>query len=320
LAQERQLHACRLLLLAPDGDMKKRKPAKERETTAKNDEDVEENADEGTGVDMSPEEIQAEARHQSAMLDELLSEGRRGTSRGAASGASRGSGPGRGRGWDAARRSSLLVSRFQPVQSSAPKASEPTAGAGNSNGDNEKEKEKESEPKEKKKKRKAKKADPGESVDVNPVFARAFPGGPRRKEADLPEREDEGEEEAPEATAEDSTGNVVDWLTSLGTENEAGKLAQPAAVEEVDWLSSIVSADAVVAGSKLQPSSTLLAHVGKPLPIPPFWRTASADELNAQLTRQKARLWDRMKRMRMDANRVQKKRGKVKVRTMDLRK
>merc|ERR1712129_119634 len=167
-----------------------------------------------------------------------------------------------------------------------------------------------------------KKADPGESVDVNPTFARVFPGGPRRKEADLPEREDKGDEEVPEVPAGEDTGNVVDWLTSLGTsaDHESGQLAQPAAVAEVDWLSSIVSADAVVAGSKMQPSSSLLAYTGKPLPIPPFWRTASADELNAQLTRQKTGLWARMRRMKTDAHRIQKKRGKVKMRTFDFRK
>jgi len=309
LAQERQLQACRFQplwpLLAPHGDMKKRKAAKDHKSVAENVDEAEESADEGAGAEVSPEELKAEAKRQSAMLDELLPERKQG--------ASRGSGPARARDWDA-RRSTLLVSRFQP----APKASERSEGAGNSNRDDEEE---EGEPKEKKK-RKKKKVDPGESVDVNPIFARAFPGGPRRKEADLPEREDEAQEAAPEAPAEPDTGNVADWLTSIGTSVEpvAGQNAQSAPAAEIDWLSSIVSADAVVAGSKPSSSSTLNAYAGKPLPIAPFWRTAMVDELNAMLERQKSGLWGRMNRMKRDADRTQRKRGKVKLRTSDLRK
>eukprot|EP00913_Durusdinium_trenchii_P000393 g361.t1 len=117
-------------------------------------------------------------------------------------------------------------------------------------------------------------------VEVKPSFARIFKGGPQREKSDLPVQEDEGLQEIPgeteNKTQESDAG--VSWLSSLVQE-------QPKA--EVDWLSSLKAPKAKPKEvPKTMPERRKRRDVqsdGQALPIPPFWRVATAEELEEQL-------------------------------------
>merc|ERR1711920_639683 len=112
----------------------------------------------------------------------------------------------------------------------------------------------------------------------------------------------------------DGGGN---WLLSLGAESN-----EPANVEEdVDWLSSLTGSSAKaaqpiavsvdVSKSEKKVSDAVLAYVGKPLPIPPFWRTAPKEQLDKQLQRERPLLLERMRRMAKDARRTAQRLGRL---------
>mmetsp|Transcript_61944 Transcript_61944/g.192407 ORF Transcript_61944/g.192407 Transcript_61944/m.192407 type:complete len:282 (-) Transcript_61944:48-893(-) len=244
-------------------------------------------------------ELEAEVHRQSEVLEELFPELRRGRGPGAPAKGRGTQGAGRGRG-------GLLVSRFQPAPAAkarpAPEPQEPPQ----------------------QKRRRAPKAE----LKVDPRFARVFKGGPRRKEADLPEQEDEGRQEAPAASEEARGGAPPDWLTSLGAEGaavgeDAGAAAEaPTGAPGLDWLTSLTGArpaapatqgvlpDAVGAGRL---SAAARAYVGKALPIPPFWRTSTEEQLEQKFLNECSSQLERLRRMAKDSRRVAAKRGRLRV-------
>ncbi|CAK9000993.1 unnamed protein product [Durusdinium trenchii] len=143
-------------------------------------------------------------------------------------------------------------------------------------------------------------------VEVKPSFARIFKGGPQREKSDLPVQEDEGLQEIPgeteNKTQESDAG--VSWLSSLVQE-------QPKA--EVDWLSSLKAPKAKPKEvPKTMPERRKRRDVqsdGQALPIPPFWRVATAEELEEQLVNLRGTMLPRIRRLAKDALRAEQKRG-----------
>lgn len=210
------------------------------------------------------EDLQAEVHRHTQVLEELFPRQKHG---GRAHGRDRGQGGGRGL---FGGQGGLLVSRFEPA-ASAPEGErdDPKVISKPSQG----------------KSGKKRKKDHTEGIAVAPTFAYVFKGGPRRKEADLPEREEDRRElhlPPQEDQRNDSTG---DWLTSLGgpadeqAQGDMGKSDNK--VCAVDWLTTLKSTAHIsvgaATGSSREQSPTLAAYMGQPLPIPPFWRTASEE-------------------------------------------
>merc|ERR1719272_1233694 len=152
-------------------------------------------------------------------------------------------------------------------------------------------------------------------------FAQIFRGGPNRRESDLPVvEEEEGVElevEVPQDAADDSG---LAWLTSLGDEDAAEVEAEEKLKEELGWLSSIKPekkgerrAPEVVTGYVAKPSAAAAAYKGKALPIPPFWRMAERKDIERRFRYERPDLLQRWKRMSKDAQRSEKRRGKLRV-------
>jgi len=185
------------------------------------------------------------------------------------------------------------------------------------------------------------KAEPDGIASVNPFFARVFRGGPKRKEADLPEREDEGREalsdEAPEA-AEPSAA-TADWLSSLAVEGggeaeEAdGKDSAGVAPSALDWLSSIgaVGGKAKSAAPAPPPATSddrtveqddvdlpplpaaASKYAGVALPIPPFWRSEPLKKLDRRVRENRRTLLPAMRRLVREARKNDPRKGRARV-------
>mmetsp|Transcript_49494 Transcript_49494/g.80256 ORF Transcript_49494/g.80256 Transcript_49494/m.80256 type:complete len:222 (+) Transcript_49494:106-771(+) len=150
--------------------------------------------------------------------------------------------------------------------------------------------------------------------DVNPAFARVFRGGPKRGESDLPVQEDEGLQEIPKAPDAEAAGNGggVSWLTSL----LGIKAEEPSsAVSELGWLGSLKASasgkpprvkEELEQAEMEAPATSLL---GKALPIPPFWRLASEEEMEEALRKQRPAMLLRIRRLAKDARRAEQRRG-----------
>jgi len=268
------------------------------------------------------EELKAEVSRQAAVLAEFFPDSRRASSSG--HGRSRGSGPaGQGGGLGAGGRGGLLVSRFTPVQAKAAQAEPPAEAASSSRPGEDEGKAS--------KKRRRKEEEDTVTANLNPAFARVFRGGPRRKEADLPDMGDEGVEEVPAAPPQEQDGGATaGWLTSLGEAPDEPAAAPPAEPErgpaDIDWLGSLkgvtAPGGAAAAAGKgkeagvgvAQPSAAVAAWAGKPLDIAPFWRTQPEEELLEVFLEQQSELWQRMRRLARDAKRREEKRGRVRAR------
>lgn len=251
------------------------------------------NGEEGPAV---AEDLQAEVHRHTQVLDELFPRQKHG---GRAHGRDRGHVGGRGL---FGVQGGLLVSRFEPAASAPvgdiddPKmVTEPPQG----------------------KSGKKRKKDHGEGIAVAPTFAYVFKGGPRRKEADLPEREEDRRELHLPPQEDQCNDNAGDWLTSLvgsADEQARGDTSKSVGrVGAVDWLTTLKStADISVgaaAGTAREQSPTLAAYMGQPLPIPPFWRTASEEDLTEKLSNERSALWNWMKANKKKALKTEKKRG-----------
>mmetsp|Transcript_113561 Transcript_113561/g.321576 ORF Transcript_113561/g.321576 Transcript_113561/m.321576 type:complete len:261 (-) Transcript_113561:183-965(-) len=251
---------------------------------------------------------------------------RRGGGRGAAGDggsvlgdAPRGGGPARGRGFG--RGSSLVVTRFNPATAFAADSSDAARKEG---GD---EAAAEGDGPLRKKSRKAGQ----ESIEVKATFARVFKGGPRRKEADLPEGEDEGQEAViEEPPAEEGGGGGLPWLSSLGAApgspapSDDDRPAAPAASGELSWLTSLKTAGSRPPGGKApaptsgaagasQDPAAATGHIGKPLDgVPPFWRVTDRGQLEHELKEKRGALLKRIRRLAKDAERREARFGHVK--------
>jgi len=154
------------------------------------------------------------------------------------------------------------------------------------------------------KKRKVARKDP--LVEVAPSFARIFKGGPQRHKSDLPVGEDEGLQEVPrEAAAQAETADAgPSWLSSLEVPED-----QPKA--ELDWLSSLKKKAKPKEASqpKVEKAEYARSDDGQALPIPPFWRTASEEELETQLLKLRETMLPRIRRLAKDAVRAEKMRA-----------
>jgi len=286
-------------------------------------------------VDITAEALQAEMQRQSEVLDEFFP-APRGSVVGRG-GCGRGSGHGRGRGWAPAASvsvgcSSLLVARFDPG------AAKSVAGDESTSRKEELATAVESSIRPRKKRCVKPNEDQstgdctnGQSTSlVNPFFARIFRGGPRRRQADLPEQEDEGQEAAPFVGDDNQDEGRLQWLNSLGaTGGQVEGAPQPTetdAAGEVDWLRSLRSSSdlksrgptskvTVQSPSEMEEAEPPLetaanAYAGKPLPIPPFWRTSTMAELEREFQNERRELLLRTKRMAKDAKRKEQRRGR----------
>mmetsp|Transcript_67665 Transcript_67665/g.148450 ORF Transcript_67665/g.148450 Transcript_67665/m.148450 type:complete len:193 (-) Transcript_67665:74-652(-) len=142
-------------------------------------------------------------------------------------------------------------------------------------------------------------------VEVAPSFARIFKGGPQRQKSDLPVQEDEGFQEVPgETSTSQETATGLSWLSSLED-------SEPKA--ELDWLSSLKATKPkpkeVSKPSKSVETFQVKSDDGQALPIPPFWRTATAEELEKQLLKLRETMLPRIRRLAKDAHRAEQKRG-----------
>jgi len=128
---------------------------------------------------------------------------------------------------------------------------------------------------------------------------------------DAAEAEDVAEEEEMEKDNEvepPMPDGTLDWLNSIGVSSKsttAAVAAAAAAAVEKSGSSVGRRADA----EELSPAAA--AIVGKALAIPPFWRTAPAEELERELRRNRAPLLQHMKRLAKDAKRADQRRGRL---------
>lgn len=250
-----------------------------------------------------------------------------------------GRGGGRGRGVVGPARGGLIVGRFVPPEEKDEKDIE----AENAKAEREAEKAK--------RVAAAASAEEGKA-DINPKFAKLFRGGPRRKEADLPEREDEDEKVVSEKEPLHVESGGVDWLTSLGDSQEQGDAAEHSEPDQpkgdtneqsssapgaLDWLKSIgavgsrqssrthVSASAplvadlaAVMGKQFAEGRSRLSpavadSIGKPLEVPVFWRTATVSEVEAEMIKSRPSLMEHMKKTHKRALRFENLRGRLKM-------
>lgn len=120
-------------------------------------------------------------------------------------------------------------------------------------------------------------------VAVHPGFAAVF--------------REERKERATEAVEEEVKAEVS-WLSSLGVSAVAG--APAAAPKPVTLKTNAAEVSVKPVASK---------WAGKALPVEPFWRTRPLEELEAENSRDRGPLLDRMRRMAKDAKRAQLKRS-----------
>lgn len=246
-------------------------------------------------------------------------------------GAHRGGGCGRGRG-NGSGRGSLTVTRFDPSAStwdSSAGVVNSSATARTATGDDNEEVATGTapSPRDRRKKRKA-------VADVNPTFAQVFRGGPRRRESDLPERDDEGQEMVlpTEPGVEEGHASGLPWLSSLGkvpgspAPSEPERPIEETVSGELGWLTSLKASggkpSAGVAPTPL-PGATgatqATSYVGKPLEnVPPFWRTAPSEQLEHELQQKRSALWLRLKRLSKDAKRMEQKYGRARAKPQQM--
>ncbi|CAE7220953.1 ANK1 [Symbiodinium sp. CCMP2592] len=128
-------------------------------------------------------------------------------------------------------------------------------------------------------------------------------------------QEDEGVEEVPGTEGgSDAAAPGGAWLASLGASGDAQEDAQneqPAAPAEIDWLASLKGkrVPALAEAPSKAAKRPKRKDDGRALDIPPFWRTASIEELSESLQSLRERMLPRIRKMAKDARREDQKRG-----------